>query len=324
MDMFDSRSAAPMLIGVESEPFDDDDWIYELKLDGERTLAYLDKNGTLLVNKRSVSLLAKFPELGTLNDSVSRRCILDGELIIVDEKGHPDFEEVKRRGLMTRTMAIERAAALRPAVFVAFDILYDTDRDITGLPLMERKAILDGMVKDNARISVSRYIEKQGIAFYELAKKRHLEGIIAKRRNSLYVPGKRTKDWIKIKNLMDDDYIICGYVSNAEYVVSLVLGQYDALDRIIYKGRVTLAKSSEDFALIQKQPRSKTYPFPEKPPRYVENAVWIRPKLVCRVDFMARNHNGLMRQPVYRGLRLDKSPEEAREPEISEHTGRNS
>lgn len=85
-----------MLIGVESGPFDDEAWIYELKLDGERTLAYLDRNGTLLVNKRSVRLLAKFPELATLNDSVSRRCILDGELIIVDENGHPDFEEVKR------------------------------------------------------------------------------------------------------------------------------------------------------------------------------------------------------------------------------------
>lgn len=152
MDMFDSRSALPMLIGVESGPFDDEAWIYELKLDGERTLAYLDRNGTLLVNKRSVRLLAKFPELATLNDSVSRRCILDGELIIVDENGHPDFEEVKRRSLMTRTMAIERAAAMRPAVFVAFDILYDTDREIIHLPLMERKAILADVVRDNAQI----------------------------------------------------------------------------------------------------------------------------------------------------------------------------
>ena len=166
MDMFDSRSAVPMLIGVESGPFDDEAWIYELKLDGERTLAYLDRNGTLLVNKRAVRLLAKFPELATLNDAVSRRCILDGELIIVDENGHPDFEEVKRRSLMTRTMAIERAAALRPAVFVAFDILYDTDREIIHLPLMERKAILADVVRDNAQMSVARYVSTQGIAFW--------------------------------------------------------------------------------------------------------------------------------------------------------------
>ncbi len=314
--MFDSRSAVPMLIGVESGPFDDEAWIYELKLDGERTLAYLDRNGTLLVNKRSVRLLAKFPELATLNDAVSRRCILDGELIIVDENGHPDFEEVKRRSLMTRTMAIERAAALRPAVFVAFDILYDTDREIIHLPLMERKAILADVVRDNAQMSVARYVSTQGIAFYDLAKERRLEGIIAKRKDSLYSPGKRTKDWVKIKNLMDDDYIICGYVSNAEYVVSLVLGQYDRLGRIIYKGRVTLGKSSDDFALIDKQPKVKSWPFPEKPPAYVDNAIWIRPKLVCKVAFMARNHNGLMRQPVYRGLRPDKTAKETREPEI--------
>lgn len=316
MDMFDSRSAAPMLIGVESSPFDDDDWIYELKLDGERTLAYLDRDGTLLLNRRSVRLLAKFPELATLNNSICRRCILDGELIIVDDNGHPDFEEVKRRGLMTRTLAIERAAALRPAVFVAFDILYDTDREITHLPLMERKAILDDLVEDNAQISVARHVFTQGIAFYDLAKKRHLEGIIAKRKDSLYLPGKRTKDWVKIKNLMDDDFIVCGYVSNAEYVISLVLGQYDRFGRIVYKGRVTLGKSSDDFTLIEKQRKAKHSPFPEKPPPYVDNAIWIRPKLVCKVAFMARNHNGLMRQPVYKGLRLDKTAEEAREPEV--------
>lgn len=316
MDMFDSRSAVPMLIGVESQPFDDDHWIYELKLDGERTLAYLDKNGTLLVNKRSVRLLSKFPELATLNESVSRRCILDGELIIVDENGHPDFEEVKRRGLTTRKLAIEREAVLRPAVFVAFDILYDTDRETIHLPLMERKAILENLVEDTAQISVSRYVETQGIAFYGLAKKRDLEGVIAKRKDSLYIPGKRTKDWVKIKNLMDDDYIICGYVDKAEFVVSLVLGQYDNAGRIIYKGRVTLGKSSDDFALIEKQPKVKDSPFAVKPPEYVDDAVWIRPELVCKVAFMARNHNGLMRQPVYRGLRPDKTPDEAREPEI--------
>lgn len=315
--MFDSRSATPMLIGVESGPFDDDGWIYELKLDGERTLAYLDKQETLLVNKRSVRLLARFPELSTLNDAISRRCILDGELIIVDENGHPDFEEIKRRSLMTRSLAIERAAALRPAVFVAFDILYDTDREIIHLPLMERKAILDGLVQENAQISLARYVSTGGTAFYELAKKRELEGIIAKRKDSLYSPGKRTKDWIKIKNLLDDDYIICGYVSNAEYVVSIVLGQYDRSGRIVYKGRVTLGKSSDDFALIEKQPKTKRYPFPEKPPAYVDNAIWIRPKLVCKVAFMARNHNGLMRQPVYKGLRLDKTAKEVCEPEIA-------
>lgn len=314
--MFDSRLASPMLIGVERAPFDDDEWIYELKLDGERTLAYLDRNGTLLVNKRSVRLLAKFPELATLNDAICRRCILDGELVIVDENGHPDFGEVKRRGLMTRRLDIERAAALRPAVFVAFDILYVTDREIIHLPLMERKAVLDGLVEDNTRISVARYVSTQRTAFYDLAKKRHLEGIIAKRKDSLYSPGKRTKDWAKIKNLMDDDYIVCGYVSNAEFVASLVLGQYDRSGRIVYKGRVTLGKSSEDFALIEKQPKVKKYPFPEKPPAYVDNAIWIRPQLVCKVAFMTRNHNGLMRQPVYKGLRLDKTAEEAREPEI--------
>lgn len=315
MDMFDSRSASPMLIGVESQPFDDSDWIFELKLDGERALAYLDRSGSLLLNKRSVSLLSRFPELATLNETVIRRCILDGELVVVDENGHPDFEEVKRRTLMTGKMAIERAADFRPAVFVAFDILYDTGRDITHLPLMERKAILDDLVEDTAQISVSRYVTTQGIAFYDLAKNHHLEGIIAKRKDSIYVPGKRTKDWVKIKNLMDDDYIICGYVSNAEHVVSLVLGQYDSFGRIIYKGRVTLAKSSDDFSRIENQPRMKSHPFPENPPSYVHNAIWIRPKLVCKVAFLARNHNGLMRQPVYQELRLDKTAKEAREVE---------
>lgn len=130
----------------------------------------------MLLNKRSVRQLAKFPELAPLNDAICRQRILDGELIIVDEKGHPDFGEVKHRGFMTRRLDIERAAALHPAVFVAFDILYDTDREIIHLPLMERKTVLDGLVEDNDRISVVRYVSTQGTAFYDLAKKRHLGG----------------------------------------------------------------------------------------------------------------------------------------------------
>lgn len=166
----DSRSAAPMPIGVESRPFGDENRMDELKLDGERPLACPDRSGIRLVNRHFVRLLARFPERATLNDSVFCRCILDGERVIVDGNGCPDFGEVERRTRIHRKIAIERAAELRPAVFVTFDVLDDTDRDIPRLPLMERKAIVDDLVEDTARMSVSRYMGEKGTAFYDLAK----------------------------------------------------------------------------------------------------------------------------------------------------------
>lgn len=309
MDIFDKKDVKPMLIGEMQEAFDDPDYIFELKLDGERCLAYLDKAGTDLRNKRNLKLLPKVPELSEINKQVKAKCILDGELIILKD-GKPDFFEIRNRTLTSNAFKIQLAANRLPASFTAYDILYYKDHEVGDLPLMERKKLLQSVVKENERLAVSRYIEEQGIAFYKLTVKNELEGIVAKRRDSKYFPGKRTKDWIKIKNLMDDDFVICGYQLKDKGVISIIIAQYlsEADMRLVYKGHVTLGISSANFKIIKSIPRISN-PFESLPPGNDET-IWIKPSLVCTVKYMMKTSGGGLRQPVFKGLRDDKEPEE--------------
>lgn len=315
-DLFEAKQVKPMLIGEISDAFDDPEYIYEMKWDGERCIAYLDpKEGTVLINKREVRMLPKVPELSQIHKQVKKRCILDGELTMLKD-GRPDFEGIQRRSLMSNTFKIAIDAKRNPASFVAFDILYYDGDNLTPLPLMERKNYLQKAVKkESERLAVSRYIEEKGTAFYELAKSQDLEGIVAKRKGSVYVPGKRTKDWSKIKNLQDDDFVVCGYIFKEDYIVSLVLGQYEN-GRLIYKGHVTTGVRGPEFEKIKQGEIISEHPFDESVPsgHGNENAVWLVPKLVCTVKFMYRTDNGGLRHPVFKGLRGDKPPSECIEP----------
>lgn len=306
-DIWETKNIKPMLIGTEGEPFDSEDYIYELKLDGERCIAYLDSDKTILKNKRNILMLPKVPELANIYKNTSVRCILDGELAVI-KNGKPDFFEIQKRSMMSNPVKIDMASKKYPACFTAFDILYYEDRQVADLPLTERKELLQKAVKsEDSRFAVSRYIEKNGTAFYNLAKQQELEGIVAKRKDSRYYFDRRTKDWIKIKYLKDDDFVVLGFVPKENSMNSIILGQYKN-NRLIYKGHVTLGVGGEPFKKI-KSLDATNCPFSEVP-KGNENAVWVKPKLVCTVKYMMKTENGGMRQPVFKGLRDDKSPEE--------------
>ena len=227
MDIFEEKGIKPMLISEQKKAFDSPDWIYEVKLDGIRCIAYLDsEDGTDLRNKRDKKLLPHVPELYDIHKQVKRKCILDGELFILNN-GVTDFYEIQRRALMTDPFKIKLSAGKFPATFTAYDIIYDTDHLVMDLPLMERKDLLSDIIMENDRINVSRYIEENGIALFEAAKQQGLEGVVAKRKDSKYYFGKRTKDWIKFKVMETEDCIICGYIKKANNMTSLILGQYD-------------------------------------------------------------------------------------------------
>lgn len=306
-DIWETKNIKPMLIGVEGSPFDSEEYIYELKLDGERCIAYLDNNKTILKNKRNILMLPKVPELAEIHKNVNVRCILDGELAVIKD-GKPDFFEIQKRSMMSNPVKIDMAAKKYPACFTAFDILYFEDRQVTNLPLIERKELLQKAVKsEDSRFAVSRFIEKNGIAFYNLAKQKELEGIVAKHRDSKYYFDKRTKDWIKIKYLQDDDFVILGYVPKENNMNSIILGQYSN-SRLVYKGHVTLGVGGEPFRRIKSL--DKTSCSFSEIPKGNENAVWVKPELVCTVKYMMKTESTSMRQPVFKGLREDKSPEE--------------
>ncbi|MCR0337637.1 DNA ligase [[Clostridium] innocuum] len=305
---FAARDASPMLIGLEQPAFDDEDYIYEWKLDGVRCLLYLDKDSTELRNKRNLKLNAKFPELTQLHKQVKTRCILDGELYIF-HNGEPDFFQVQKRTLTSDPFKIRLHSRQFPASFTAFDILYYKDTCVIDQPLMKRKKMLEKTVRENERLSVSRYIETNGIALFELTKQRGLEGIVAKRKDSRYVCGKRTKDWIKCKNLLDDDFIVCGYIVKEKGIVSLVLAQYDVQNHIVYKGHVTMGASLP--YLMEHSEKTDTSFLPSIPGGN-EEAVWIDPPLVGTVKFMQYTEQGGLRKPVFKGFREDKTIRECR------------
>lgn len=307
MDIFDTRVVKPMLIAEQEEPFDSEEYLYEIKLDGIRCVAYLDENGTDLRNKRDKKLLPQVPELSKIHKQVKGKCILDGELFVM-ANGITDFYEIQKRALMTDPFKISLAAAKHPATFTAYDIIYLKDRQLDTLPLLERKRILAETIVENERINVSRYVERSGVQLFELAKANGLEGIVAKRKDSMYLFGKRSKNWIKCKVMSTDDCVICGYVPKANNMTSLILGQYDG-DLLVYKGHVTLGVSlrilnEHKYNVISYSPFGYV-------PKGNEEAIWMEPTLVCIVESMPTDKESF-RQPVFKGIRDDKLPEECK------------
>jgi bifunctional non-homologous end joining protein LigD len=305
MDIFEAKGIKPMLISEQLEPYDDPDSIFELKLDGIRCIAYCD-DSTDLRNKRDMKLLPRFPELKDIHNNCKVKCILDGELIVVCN-GVPDFYELQKRTLLSDLFKIQLSSSKLPASFVAYDILYHRDKEVTGLALLERKRLLAEVVDESERISVSRYVETNGIMLFELAKEQQLEGIVGKKKDSLYWFDKRTKDWIKCKLMSTDDCVVCGYIVKDNNMISLVLGQYNDEGKLVYRGHVTMGVSlrllnQQNYKVIDYSPFGYI-------PKGNEEAIWLEPNLVCIVESM-KNDKESFRQPVLKGFRDDKAPRE--------------
>lgn len=301
-DLFHDKNISPMLLNEVKEPFDDKDYIYELKLDGIRCIAYLGKD-VVLQNKRFKDVTEIYPELSGMFKCVKKNTVLDGELVVLSN-GKPDFYALQKRSLMSDKFRIQLAAKKRPVQFAAYDILY-YDVDLTDMPLMERKAILQEKVIEGNGLSISRYIEEKGIAFFNLAKEQDLEGIVAKRKDGPYHIGKRTSDWVKIKVMQDEDLLILGYQPDEDGIPKdLILGYYDEQGKLQCRGKVYLGVSKEERAIILKFAKKNTVkrPWFEK----YKNVVWLKPELVGTAHFMHETESGGMRQPVWKGLRDDK------------------
>jgi ATP-dependent DNA ligase len=308
-DMFDAKSASPMLAGESREAFDSPDFIYELHLDGERCIAYLDPllDSTVLRNKRGADMLPKVPELGRIHKRVDARCILDGELIVA-VNGEPNGYEILRRSQTKDHYQIYLQSSLAPATFVASDILYHVNHEVTSWTLTQRKELLERLVTEDERIVVSRYVEEHGIDQFNLATKRNLNEIVAKRKESRYYPGKNSKDWIQCRNPQDDDFVVCGYTPKEDHTASIVLGQYEG-DRLTYKGHVTLGVSARDIQVMEAHPRAESVPL-DSVANEIGTAVWLKPSLVCTVRDMEMVQTGFTRQPVFKGFRVDMTARE--------------
>lgn len=299
-DLFDEKNISPMLLNEVKEPFDDEDYIYELKLDGIRCLTYIEPKSVTLQNKRFKDLTVIYPELSGIYKCVKKRVILDGELVVLTD-GKPDFYALQRRSLMTDKFKIQLASKNNPVQFVAYDIIYFDGKYLTDKPLMERKEILSKVVTEGYNLSVSRWIEQNGVAFFELAKKENLEGIVAKKKDGLYHIGKRTSDWIKIKVMQDENLLVLGYQPDDDgKVKDLILGYYDDSGELKCRGKVYLGVSKAEQKIIAEFAKKNTVkrPWFDK----YKNVVWLKPKLIGTAHFMHETASGGMRQPVWKGL----------------------
>ncbi len=304
-----------MLIAENVPLFTDPDWRYELKWDGERCLAYLDPAcGTDLRSRRNLPLLSRFPELTELHQQVSGKVLLDGELVCIVD-GKPNFEAIQQRSLLRQPLRIERESRTHPASLIVFDVLYADGQDLCSLPWTERRQILEQSLSQSPRMALSQvWCADQAEGLYQLILEQHLEGLVAKQKDSRYFPGKRTRSWRKIKPLPEDDFVIAGLSRKPNGRIALLLGQYQG-NTLRYCGRVSLHSRSLVLSVLRQLPVLEVSPFADPLPQDGVSVTWLSPFLVCSVSCMYRTPNGGMRQPVFRGLRPDKRPEECRFPE---------
>ena len=314
----------PMLATSTTKAFDDPDWLFEIKWDGYRAVAFIDDGHVRLVSRSQNDLTAQFAELGTLPQFVkAERAILDGEIVALDEEGRPSFSLMQQRtGFQPGKRRLARREGV-PVVYYAFDLLYLDGLDLRRVGLEQRKQLLQDRIAagQSGVIHFSDHYAEKGLDLFEAAKQRGLEGIVAKKRSSAYQE-KRSSDWLKIKITQRQECVIGGYTDpegSREYFGALVLGLYDQQGRLIHVGQVGTGfdqKTLEEiFARLQPL-KTKQNPF------YGEigglrKVQFVRPKLVAEIKYAEWTHEtaegGMkLRAPVFMGLRFDKPAEECR------------
>jgi bifunctional non-homologous end joining protein LigD len=309
----------PMLAAIAEEPFDDPNWLFEIKWDGYRVVAFIENGSVRLVSRNQNDLGPRYPELRALPKLVSANsAILDGEVVVLDEQGRSSFSLMQQR---TGMRGPRRQAAPRsdlPIVYYAFDLIYLDGYDLRLVALDDRKRVLRQVLSPAELIRYSDHHAGEGVALYRVAKQKGLEGIMAKKCNSCYEE-RRSREWLKIKITQTVDCVIGGYTDPEgarQYFGSLVLGLYNEKKELIHVGhagtgfnQATLKQIFADLKKIESQKNPFTGAVDAK------NVHWVKPSRVAEVKFSEWTHEtsegGLkLRAPVFLGLRDDKNPED--------------
>lgn len=313
------------MLAVKSGPFDSPDYLFEIKWDGYRGLAYLGSGGqepgslTTLWSRNQINMTGTFPELGKLHQRVKRLpAIIDGEIVVLGEDGKPSFA-----GLQSRARGLTPRAKTAPsnlaAVFIAFDVLYAGGKRLLDNPLEERKDALEEMLLPGPEMILSSHVVQRGLDYYQACTSQGLEGVVAKRLGSPYLPGRRSQHWKKIRHTRQADLIICGYQAGkgGRALGSLALGAMEG-GKIIYQGKVGTGFTDKEAAILLEHLGKMEIPGPVMgvPRQEAKKIVWVQPVLVCQVQFLTTTGEGYLRHPVYQGLRWDKSPEECKRVEL--------
>lgn len=300
----------PMLAKKTSRAFDDPQWVFELKWDGYRAIASNLENWVQLYSRNGLSFNDRFRPVAQALEQITEKVILDGEVVVLSKDGRPQFQ-------LLQNYQSDPQGELR---YYIFDILHLNGHDTTGLPLTERKSLIPELIEGIPHLWYCDHVEGMGTAFFNKAAEAGMEGIIAKKADSVYTPGARTDKWLKIKTLERQEAIICGFTEgrgSRKHFGSLILGIYRS-GKLHYAGNC--GGGFDEAALKEVRAQmdpliTNKRPFAEKVNLKGRQPTWLKPELVCEVVFSEWTREGHMRHPIFKGMRTDKAPSEVSEEE---------
>lgn len=295
----------PMLAQIHEEPFNDDEWIFEIKWDGYRAIAEVKDGNVRLYSRNGLSFLGLYKPVATALKQIKDDVVLDGEIVVLNDKNQPDFQKLQQYDDNPSSKI----------VYYVFDCLSYKGKSIVSLPLIERKKIAKQAIGNQKVVRYSDHVSGTGIGFFAQVTEMDLEGMIAKRASSTYLIGKRTREWLKIKNHNTQEAVIAGYTApkgSREHFGALILGIYEN-NNLRYIGHTGTGFTSallKDLYEQMEPLKRPTSPFVNKVA--VNSPVtWLEPRLVCAIKFTEITEEGILRHPVFLGLRHDKTAREA-------------
>ena len=308
---------APMLARSGQLPGEDEGWAYEIKWDGVRAIAYSSPGSLRLQSRNLIDITRSYPELASLNRQLSSHsAILDGEIVAFDADGRPSFAALQTRMHVASSAQAKRRAAQLPVTYVIFDLLWLDGHSLTDLPYERRRELLAGLALAGDRWQTPDHVLADGEAVLRASAQQGLEGIVAKRLDSTYQPGLRSRAWIKIKSVARQEFVIGGWLPGkgrrGAHIGALLLGVHDPDGTLRYVGRVGSGFSEAELrrlSALLTPLRRRTSPFGAgaRPPR---EAVFCEPRLVAEAQFSEWTRSASLRHPVYKGLREDKPAEQ--------------
>jgi len=285
----------PMSFIEQQHSFCSKDYLFEMKFDGIRALIFVSKTSFKIFNRHQRDITYLFPELKKIQAIVDKPTIFDGEIVTFVD-GVPSFSSLQKR-IHLKGNSIFRVSLAHPVVFICFDLLY-CGRDYRFLPLITRKEKLNTFLDTDEFIKIS-YILYDGVRFFQEIQKQGLEGMVAKKIDSLYEVNVRSDSWIKVKNLHVDSFLVCGYQEGrSDSVFSIYLGN-NVDNQIYFSGKVSVSKKNALFSLLQKERALKKSIFCNFDD---EDVIFVKPKYVCDIKYLERSRDGRLRHPVFRGF----------------------